>query len=130
VAHPVLAAQVSLRLGRVFLSQVSADCNFQFGVSRSSNIWGGGGSDPSTDGTVESHSCAKNAQEWGTVFRGGARVSGAYSSNMGTWRWSSLMPRRARRVAPITARTVSDSRAVRGTKMRCVFERWSGGLTR
>src|SRR5258706_12684601 len=53
-----------------------------------------------------------------------------YSSNIGTWRWSSVRPRRGRRVAPITARTVSDSRAVRGTKMRCVFERWSGGLTR
>ena len=46
-----------------------------------------------------------------------------HSSNMGTWRWSSVGPRRGRRVAPITARTVSDSRAVRGTKMRCVFER-------
>ena len=35
-----------------------------------------------------------------------------------------------RRVAPMTASTVSDSRAVRGTKMRWVFERWSGGFTR
>ena len=53
-----------------------------------------------------------------------------YSSNIGTWRWSSVGPRRGRRVAPITARTDRDSRAVRGTKMRWVFERWSGGLTR
>ena len=53
-----------------------------------------------------------------------------YSSNMGTWRWSSVGPRLGRRVAPITARTVSDSSAVRGTKMRWVLERWSGGFTR
>jgi hypothetical protein len=44
-------------------------------------------------------------------------------SNIGTWRWSSVGPRRGRRVAPITARTDRDSRAVRGTKMRWVFER-------
>ncbi len=49
-----------------------------------------------------------------------------HSSNMGTWRWS--VGRRWRRVAPITAITVRDSRAVRGTKIRCVFDRWSGGL--
>jgi hypothetical protein len=52
------------------------------------------------------------------------------SSNMGTWRWSSVGPRLGRREAPITAKTVSDSRAVRGTKMRWVLERWSGGFTR
>ncbi len=37
---------------------------------------------------------------------------------------------RRRRVAPITASTVSDSRAVRGTKIRWVFDRRSGGLIR
>src|SRR5579863_8188982 len=57
------------------------------------------------------------------------RPSKGHSSNIGTWRWSSA-PRCLRRVAPITASTVSDSSAVRGTKIRCVFERWSGGLTR
>src|SRR5439155_10659674 len=38
------------------------------------------------------------------------------------------MPLRRRRVAPITASTVSDSSASRGTNIRCVFERRSGGL--
>src|SRR2546422_6156983 len=38
------------------------------------------------------------------------------------------MPLRRRRVAPITASTVSDSSASRGTKIRWVFERRSGGL--
>jgi len=53
-----------------------------------------------------------------------------YSSNMGTWRWSAAAARRWRLVAPITAITVRDSKAVRGTKIRCVLERWSGGLTK
>jgi hypothetical protein len=77
--------------------------------------------DPSTtrDGSRGSPSCSAQDDK-----------SERYSSNMGTWRWSSVGPRRGRRVAPITARTVSDSRAVRGTKMRWVFERWSGGFTR
>jgi hypothetical protein len=66
-------------------------------------------------------------QDWMMI---GNLLFEGYSSNMGTWRWSSVGPRRGRRVAPITARTVSDSRAVRGTKMRWVLERWSGGFTR
>ena len=53
-----------------------------------------------------------------------------YSPNIGTCRVSVGSPFLRRRVAPITASTISDSKAVRGTKMRCVLERRSGGLIR
>ena len=53
-----------------------------------------------------------------------------YSSNIGTWRRSSSNPRLRFRDAPITASTVIDSKAVLGTKIRCVFDRMSGGFTR
>jgi hypothetical protein len=78
------------------------------------------------DGSRRSPSCSAQDDNFETKMT----IGKLYSSNIGTWRWSSVGPRLGRRVAPITASTVSDSRAVRGTKMRCVFERWSGGLTR
>src|SRR5579872_5949393 len=54
---------------------------------------------------------------------------GSFVSNILVCR-SLGLPVRWRRPAPITARTVNDSRAVRGTKTRWVLERKSGGLTR
>lgn len=51
------------------------------------------------------------------------RSTKSYSSNIGTWRASLGPPFRWRRAAPMTASTVKDSSAVRGTKMRCVLDR-------
>lgn len=51
------------------------------------------------------------------------QYSKSYSSNIGTWRASLGPPFRWRRVAPMTASTVKESSAVRGTKMRCVLDR-------
>ena len=48
----------------------------------------------------------------------------------GTCRLSGGAPLRRRWVAPITASTTSDSSALRGTKILCMFERKSGGLIR
>src|SRR5271163_4441805 len=53
-----------------------------------------------------------------------------YCSNSVTCLVSGAPPLRRRFAAPITAITVSDVSASRGTKTRCVFERRSGGFSR
>src|SRR5207249_6808336 len=53
-----------------------------------------------------------------------------YSPNNWTWRVSMTAHLRRRRVAPITASTVRDDSALRGTKIRWVLDRRSGGLIR